>query len=45
MRSTEISCPQSSNKAKEKYFTKPFNESIKVIQKTWIELKSLVSMK
>ena len=32
-------------RAKEKYFTKFFNENIKNIKKTWIEIKSLVSMK
>ena len=31
--------------AKEKYFTKFFNENIKDIKKTWTEIKSLVSMK
>ena len=32
-------------RAKEKYFTKFFNENIKNIKKTWIGIKSLVSMK
>ena len=33
-------------RAKEKYFTKCFNENIKdIIKKTWIGVKSLVSMK
>ena len=32
-------------RAKEKYFTKFFNENIKDIKKTWTEIKSLVSMK
>ena len=32
-------------RAKEKYFTKFFNENIKDINKTWIGIKSLVSMK
>ena len=30
--------------AKEKYFTKSFNEKIKDIKKTWMGTKSLVSM-
>ena len=30
--------------AKEKYFTKSFNENIKDIKKTWMVTKSLVSM-
>ena len=32
-------------RAKEKYFTEFFNENIKDIKKTWIGIKSLVSMK
>ena len=32
-------------RAKEKYFTKFFNENIENIKKTWIGIKSLVSMK
>ena len=32
-------------RVKEKYFTKFFNENIKDIKKTWIGIKSLVSMK
>ena len=32
-------------RAKEKYFTKFFNENIKDIKKTWIGIKSLVSVK
>ena len=32
-------------RAKEKYFTKFFNENIKNIKKTWIGIKSLVSMR
>ena len=32
-------------RAKEKYFTKFFNENIKNIKKTWIGIKSLVSLK
>ena len=32
-------------RAKEKYFTKFFNEDIRDIKKTWKEIKSLVSMK
>ena len=32
-------------RAKEKYFTKFFNENIKNIKKTWIGIKSLVLMK
>ena len=31
-------------RAKQKYFTKSFNENIKVIKKTWIGIKSLVSI-
>ena len=30
--------------AKEKYFTKSFNENIKDIKKTWMGTKSLLSM-
>ena len=32
-------------RAKEKYFTKFFNENIKSMKKTWIGIKSLVPMK
>ena len=32
-------------KAKEKYFTEFFNENIKDIKKTWLGIKSLVSVK
>ena len=32
-------------RTKEKYFTKFFNENIKDIKKTWIGIKSLVSVK
>ena len=32
-------------RAKEKYFTKFFNENMKDIKKTWIGIKSLVSVK
>ena len=32
-------------RAKEKYFTKFFNENIKNIKKVWIGIKSLVSLK
>ena len=40
----ENSCPHSS-KGKRKYFTRFFNENMKDIKKTWMGIKSLVSMK